>query len=578
MRKFLHIIVFAFILGFLLYLVPPVNQFLRTQVLDSTFTYTFTAPDPVFVEPPAGFPTDERYVKIYTGQIVVYSSLNSVPAHEPNCAYQHLHLPSSFGFDIDGDIVEDPDPSGCGLGRDPGVVLASSQPPVEVYCGDGTVNQASEQCDDGNSVNDDACSNECEIKEIIEPNPVIDDPVLIGNQVFIGEVYCGDGIINQPGEQCEPPNTPTCDANCKIILPPPPPGEEDGLTCPVEENKQFDYGAFASIDPRWNLPWGTIEAPHFASHTQFFSVKIGPSVDAPEYVAEDASAADQDALVIDLSTKGKIVLSEIYNLREDYGTIIVGRWEKKAGFYEFKVLNAVRITQATPAMYQSYGFEIFFDADPLTGLAPEMKEGWLTVMYFDAEGDVDPNVPGSHQFAIDGKPNYGFTLAEIKGIGGLPQWNGTNPDLDRIIYRRVLDPFDPSRVAGEVEDYLYCDKGPNGFRYYRPNDPQYLIDCGVPEVPVPEIILNTPGTDPLPPINVICNFNNVQNFICNPNGGSTTTTGTGTGTGTVTPTNNQPITTILEQLLTTYQGNTTNTAETRLELIHDYLYTLLPQL
>ncbi|MBD3249056.1 hypothetical protein GF336_03350 [Candidatus Woesearchaeota archaeon] len=28
------------------------------------------------------------------------------------------------------------------------------------------------------------------------------------------EPYCGDGIINQPSEECEPPNTPVCDENC----------------------------------------------------------------------------------------------------------------------------------------------------------------------------------------------------------------------------------------------------------------------------------------------------------------------------------------------------------------------------
>ncbi|MGQ0791632.1 MAG: hypothetical protein ACT4NJ_05325 [Nitrosopumilaceae archaeon] len=31
--------------------------------------------------------------------------------------------------------------------------------------------------------------------------------------------FCGDGIINQASEQCEPPNTATCDASCKIRPP-----------------------------------------------------------------------------------------------------------------------------------------------------------------------------------------------------------------------------------------------------------------------------------------------------------------------------------------------------------------------
>jgi len=355
-----------------------------------------------------------------------------------------------------------------------------------------------------------------------------------------------------------------------------PPPEE--LECPEPEPvKQYDFGAFASRDPRWNLPWSTTEAPHFVSHSQFASVKIGPTVDAPEYVADDASASDQDGLIINLSGKNKIVLSQISNVRGDYGTIIVGRWEKKSEFYEFKVLAAERITQAPASMFQADGVHISFKPDPLTGTIPDMKEGWLTVMVIDAEGDVDPNVPGSGQFAIDGKPNYGFTLEQITGNGSnIPMWDGRNPTLDQIIYHQILQPFDASRAPGEVEDYLYCDKGPTGFRYYRPNDPQYLVDCSIPEAPVPEIILNTPTTSEHPPINVICNFNNVQNFVCDQDSGSGS--GTIVDTGTVTPTDDRPITTILEELLTNYQTGQENTAETRLELIHDYLYTLLPQL
>ncbi len=37
-----------------------------------------------------------------------------------------------------------------------------------------------------------------------------------GQCIFVP--YCGDGIINRPEEECEPPNSPGCSADCKIIF------------------------------------------------------------------------------------------------------------------------------------------------------------------------------------------------------------------------------------------------------------------------------------------------------------------------------------------------------------------------
>jgi hypothetical protein len=200
-----------------------------------------------------------------------------------------------------------------------------------------------------------------------------------------------------------------------------------------------------------------------------------------------------------------------------------------------------------------------------------MHEGWLTVLYFDAEGEVTPGVPGSNQFAISGMPNFGFTLDQVR------QWNGTNPSLDQIIYGGVREAFDVSRVPGEVEDYLYCDRGPSGFRYYRPGDPQYSADCGAPPPPplTTDICVNTPTTG-TPTVNVVCNFNNVQSFVC------PTVPGTGgvgtTSTTTTAPIDNRPVATIIEDLLTQYHNSTQKNAETRLRIIHQYLRAVLPQL
>jgi len=69
------------------------------------------------------------------------------------------------------------------------------------YCGDGVVQTPNtvgffEECDDGNQVNTDSCTNACTT------------------------AACGDGYV-QAGEQCDdgPGGSSTCSSNCKIITP-----------------------------------------------------------------------------------------------------------------------------------------------------------------------------------------------------------------------------------------------------------------------------------------------------------------------------------------------------------------------
>ncbi len=101
------------------------------------------------------------------------------------------------------------------------------------YCGDG-VPDTSEQCDDGNTDDGDACRNDCTLPRCgdgtQDQGEACDDGCLLGvpgvcepgvddgdgcSATCTIEGRCGDGIV-QPelGEQCEPPNTATCDANC----------------------------------------------------------------------------------------------------------------------------------------------------------------------------------------------------------------------------------------------------------------------------------------------------------------------------------------------------------------------------
>lgn len=115
-----------------------------------------------------------------------------------------------------------------------------------VACGDQRVNTlASEQCDDGNDSNADACLNSC-----LTP-------------------YCGDTFLRSGVEQCEPPGQGTCADNCTLATgigrsftesepePPkrqgPPPSCGNGILQP-DKGEKCDAGRFNGLSPtcdRW---------------------------------------------------------------------------------------------------------------------------------------------------------------------------------------------------------------------------------------------------------------------------------------------------------------------------------------
>ena len=77
-------------------------------------------------------------------------------------------------------------------------------------CGDGVINQASEQCDDGNGVPGDGCSGICKT----EPNFTCPTP----GKPCIPSFKCGNGKI-EPGEVCDDGNTIAddgCSADCTV--------------------------------------------------------------------------------------------------------------------------------------------------------------------------------------------------------------------------------------------------------------------------------------------------------------------------------------------------------------------------
>ncbi|HOZ36584.1 MAG TPA: DUF4215 domain-containing protein, partial [bacterium] len=71
-------------------------------------------------------------------------------------------------------------------------------------CGDGVVNGA-EQCDDGNTVADDGCSAACLLEHHLESLPF--SPLGDAQLNCLPTPICGDGLVNQISEQCDDGNS-----------------------------------------------------------------------------------------------------------------------------------------------------------------------------------------------------------------------------------------------------------------------------------------------------------------------------------------------------------------------------------
>ena len=85
------------------------------------------------------------------------------------------------------------------------------------YCGDGVVNNAGlETCDDGGTVDGDGCSASCQIEGCTDPLAPNYNPAAVVDDGSC-DAYCGDGTID-PGETCDDGNNidgDGCSANCQ---------------------------------------------------------------------------------------------------------------------------------------------------------------------------------------------------------------------------------------------------------------------------------------------------------------------------------------------------------------------------
>ncbi len=131
----------------------------------------------------------------------------------------------------DGNIDADEqcDDGAANSNTTPDACRANCQDP---YCGDGVVD-STEECDDGNAVDGDGCDSDCTITaggfcgdgtiddtEQCDDGPDNSDTTPDACRSDCTDPYCGDGVVDPGnGEECEPPGTILCTADCLSLLP-----------------------------------------------------------------------------------------------------------------------------------------------------------------------------------------------------------------------------------------------------------------------------------------------------------------------------------------------------------------------
>lgn len=172
-------------------------------------------------------------------------------------------------------------------------------------CGDG-IKHASEQCDDGNQVNNDACTNACKTPvcgdQIVQSGELCDD----GNQIDDDECtnscqfpICGDGILHDD-EQCDDGNdlnTDQCTNLCQNAV------CGDGFTQGVEE---CDGGVNCNADCTLKCPVGV--AP--PSCYQPYCVRRGSCGVCLEYACQPCPT---------IRFNPNVLYHELYTMRGPYG-------------------------------------------------------------------------------------------------------------------------------------------------------------------------------------------------------------------------------------------------------------------
>ena len=143
------------------------------------------------------------------------------------------------------------------------------------FCGDGFVWAGHEECDDGNTVSGDGCSDQCKIE------------------------VCGDGIVDPPTENCDDGNTNPgdgCSAQCRIELDWGCGGEPSTCTRSELDWVSIDAGTFEMGEDRSDArPIHTVTVPTFLmTRTEVTFKQYKVCVDAGSCTAPEMWAGEVD--------------------------------------------------------------------------------------------------------------------------------------------------------------------------------------------------------------------------------------------------------------------------------------------
>ncbi len=176
---------------------------------------------------------------------------------EADCGDGVVQVQAGEECDPDEDGAE-PLPAGCFCSEHCEVECADIPQP---YCGDNVTN-AAEECDDGNNVNGDACTNNCTNAVcgdgITGPGEECDDGDADMDDGCLNDcttAACGDGVVFTGVEQCDDGNTADgdgCDSDCFNEDGPTPtdPTDPAGALCgngQVEGDEECDAGEIGEI-------------------------------------------------------------------------------------------------------------------------------------------------------------------------------------------------------------------------------------------------------------------------------------------------------------------------------------------
>ncbi|MCC6764035.1 MAG: DUF4215 domain-containing protein [Deltaproteobacteria bacterium] len=151
--------------------------------------------------------------------VVTYENGLQVPGTDTISATASFTVPVGLKFKAEGlqGIVV------AGAPRPGTVTGTATKHWVPAACGDGVVNQAGEECDDGNLADGDGCDHTCAPTAcgngVVTGGELCDDGNLLDGDGCDGDctpTACGNGIVTI-GEECDDGNTVNgdeCDANC----------------------------------------------------------------------------------------------------------------------------------------------------------------------------------------------------------------------------------------------------------------------------------------------------------------------------------------------------------------------------